>query len=275
MSSLTRIAFNSPVLNVMSKAALKASRKLLRDFGEVENLQVSRKGPGDFVSIADKRAEATLQADLSYARPDYSFLMEESGEILNKDTSRRWIIDPLDGTTNFLHGFPHFAISIALEEEGEITAGLIYDPVKDELFYAAKGQGAFLDERRLRVSGREDLSTALLSASRPHPGQEASKIFGPQLEALKTLSTQTASSRNTGSAALDLCYIAAGRLDLYVGLYLQPWDMAAGLLIVKEAGGYMADHKKGTQFFAEGSIIASCPGLYKEAMKVFDGANSF
>lgn len=268
MSSLTRIAFNSPVLNVMSKAALKAARKLLRDFGEVENLQVSRKGPGDFVSIADKRAEATLQAELSHARPDYSFLMEESGEILNKDISRRWIIDPLDGTTNFLHGFPHFAISIALEEDGEVTAGLVYDPLRDELFYAAKGHGAYRDERRLRVSAREDLPTALMSASRPHPKQEGAKTFENELASLKTLSSQTAGSRNLGSAALDLCYIAAGRLDLYVGLSLAPWDMAAGLLIVKEAGGYVSDHKKGTDFFKTRSVIASCPGLHKPALSI-------
>ena len=268
MSSLTRIAFNSPVLNVMSKAALKASRKLLRDFGEVENLQVSRKGPGDFVSAADQRAEATIQAELSHARPDYSFLMEEAGEVLGKDRSRRWIIDPLDGTTNFLHSFPHFAISIALEEEGEITAGLVYDPIRDELFYAAKGRGAYLDEKRLRVSGRESLSDSLMSASRPHPAQESAKDFQSELVALRALSSHTGGSRNLGAATLDLCYIAASRLDLYVGLSLAPWDMAAGLLIVKEAGGYISDCKGGNDFFQTRSIVASCPGLYKPAMNL-------
>ncbi len=270
MTSLTRIAFNSPVLNVMSKAALKAARKLIRDFGEVENLQISRKGPGDFVSAADRRAEATLKAELGHARPDYSFLMEESGETINKDVSRRWIVDPLDGTTNFLHGFPHFAISIALEEDGEITAGLIYDPLRDEMFYAAKGQGAFLDEKRLRTSGRENLSEALISASRPHPGQDDAKTFKRQLENLRSLSSQIGGGRNLGSATLDLCYVAAGRLDAYVGLSLSPWDMAAGLLIVKEAGGYISDCKGGHNFFETRSIIASCPGLHKTAMTIIN-----
>lgn len=268
MQSLTRIAFNSPVLNVMSKAALKAARKLVRDFGEVEHLQVSRKGPGDFVSAADRRAEATLHAELQHARPEYSFLMEEAGEKQGKDLTRRWIIDPLDGTNNFLHGFPHFAISLALEEEGVITAGLIYDPLRDELFYAAKGQGAYLNEKRLRVSARDTLSNALMAASRPHPGQERAKDFMDSLEALKNLSGQVAGSRNLGAATLDLCYVAAGRLDLYVGLALSPWDMAAGLLIVQEAGGCLSDRHGGEAYFETHSILASCPGLYTSAVNI-------
>ena len=220
-------------INVMDQAARKAARHLIRDFGEVEQLQVSIKGPGDFVSAADRKAEKILREELSRARPNFGFLLEESGEVPSRD-GHRWIIDPLDGTTNFLHGIPHFALSIGLEWKGELIAGLVFDPIKDETFVAEKGAGAFLNERRLRVSGRKDLGASVMGTGIPvlnWPGRE--KGFSGQLD---RVSGKVAGVRRLGTASLDLAYVAAGRFDGFWEYGLKPWDIAAGMILVREAG---------------------------------------
>lgn len=254
-----RVISRSPVLNVMSNAAFKAARGLIRDYGEVEHLQVSRKGPGDFVSTADKRAEECLYKELKKARPSYGFIMEESGEIPGDD-DYTWIIDPLDGTTNFLHAIPHFAISIGLQKGSEIIAGVIYDPIKDELFYAEKGGGAFLNERRLRVSARHHLSEALLATGIPFAAStpENRSVFQGSLERVMPL---VAGVRRMGAASLDLAYVAAGRFEGYWELGIQPWDIAAGVVLVREAGGYVHDLKGGNTPFETKSVIATNQAL--------------
>lgn len=252
-----RIKITSPTINVMAMAAMKAARALLRDFGEVEQLQVSRKGPGDFVSAADHRAEKTIRQELTKARKNYSLLMEESGLIEGEDKDYRWIVDPLDGTTNFLHGLPHFAIAIALEYRNEIVSGVVFDPVKDEMFYAAKGMGMYVDDRRLRVSARRDLGTALLGLGYPHAGSNRSGELSKLFRNYETLNGKVAGMRRSGSAALDLSYLAAGRLDAYIATDLAPWDLAAGTLFVKEAGGHICDFNKQDKMMENGTIIAS------------------
>ena len=233
------MAPRSALINVMTRAAEKAARGLRRDFGEVEQLQVSLKGPGNFVSTADLKAERVLRQELNKARPEYSFLMEGSGASAGKDAEHRWIVDPLDGTTNFLHGLPHFSISIALERAGDIVAGVVYDPIKDELFWGEKGIGSFLNDRRLRVSSRRQLSQALVATGTPY-GQRSSGR--PRyLRQLDSLMDQVGDIRRMGSAALDLAYVAAGRFDGYWEYGLSPWDIAAGLLLVREAGGYVSE----------------------------------
>ncbi|MEM1315427.1 MAG: inositol monophosphatase family protein [Pseudomonadota bacterium] len=222
-------------LNVMIKAARGAARSLLRDFGEVENLQVSRKGAADFVSRADLKAEELLKDQLMGARPAYGWLGEETEEIKGKDPTRRWIVDPLDGTTNFLHGLPHWAISIALEHKGEIITGVILDPVKDEMFVAERGQGAWMNDRRLRVSGRRDMTEMLFGTGVPFAGTDG---LPETLKDLAKLMPRCAGMRRNGAAALDLAYVAGGRLDGFWERGLKPWDMAAGLLMVREAGGF-------------------------------------
>ena len=266
------MAVRSALINVMTRAADKASRRLKRDFGEVENLQVSRKGPADFVSSADLRAEQTLQHELGHARPDYAFLMEESGNVAaptpSSDTSRRWIIDPLDGTTNFLHGLPHFAISIALEERGEIIAGVVYDPIKDEMFWAEKGAGAYLNDRRLRVSGRNTLETAVIGTGAPFKGHGEAPQFLAELNAVMAA---TAGMRRWGSAALDLAYVAAGRFDAFWERDLSPWDTAAGLILVREAGGYVSEIN-GKSFRPESpSILAANDTLHSAMVALLRG----
>jgi myo-inositol-1(or 4)-monophosphatase len=232
------LATASPNLTVMIAAARKAARRLVRDFGEVENLQVSRKGPGDFVSGADRKAEETIRDELMRARPAYGFLAEESGESEGGDGINRWIVDPLDGTTNFLHGLPHWAISIALERKGEITAGVVYDPVKDELYAAEKGGGAFVNDRRLRVSGRRDMSEMLFATGVPFMG---SPELPRTLKELARLMPRCAGVRRFGTASLDLAYVASGRFDGYWERRINAWDMAAGVLLVREAGGLVRD----------------------------------
>jgi myo-inositol-1(or 4)-monophosphatase len=236
----------SAILNVMVDAAMKAGRGLSRDFGEVENLQVSVKGPGDFVSAADKQAEKTIAGILRKARPDYAMLLEESGAIPGKDPQHRWIVDPLDGTTNFLHSNPLFAISIALETQGRIVAGLIFNPVTNELFTAERGQGAYMNDRRLRVSGRRDMMDCLLSTGIPHPSK---KGHGTHLIQQRHVMGEVGGVRATGSAALNLAYVAAGRYDGYWEGGLYPWDVAAGLLMVREAGGYVSDFDNKDKMF--------------------------
>lgn len=232
------MATSTPVMNIMMRASEKAARSLLRDFNEVEHLQVSRKGPGDFVSAADKRAEEIIFEELKKARPDYNFLMEESGAVGGKDSEFRWIIDPLDGTTNFLHGIPHWAISIGLEHKGEMIAGLIHDPVKDEIFHAEKGKGAFMRRRRLRASGREIAESSLIATGAPRRAAEKRKQFMAEYNAMQDAGFAL---RRFGAAALDLAYVAAGRCDGFWERDLKAWDVAAGIIIVKEAGGFITD----------------------------------
>ncbi|WP_417317351.1 inositol monophosphatase family protein [Emcibacter sp.] len=228
------MALQSAIINVMQKAAEKAGRKLARDFGEVEQLQVSRKGPADFVSAADTRAEKIIFEELSKARPDFGFLLEENGEVKGRDETSRWIVDPLDGTTNFLHGIPHFCISIALEQNGEITAALVYQPLTDEIFWAEKGRGAYLGNRRLRVSARKNMADSLLATGIPFKGRAGHAEF---ISALETVMPEVAGVRRFGSAALDLAWVAAGRYDGFWETNLQMWDVAAGILLVTEAAG--------------------------------------
>ena len=254
------MAPRSALINVMTRAAEKAARGLRRDFGEVEQLQVSLKGPGNFVSTADLKAERTLRQELSKARPDYSFLMEESGASAGKDTEHRWIVDPLDGTTNFLHGLPHFCISIALERAGDIVAGVVYDPIKDELFWGEKGIGSFLNDRRLRVSSRRQLSQALLATGTPY-GQR-SDGRPRYLRQLDSLMDQVGDIRRMGSAALDLAYVAAGRFDGYWEYGLGTWDIAAGLLLVREAGGYVSEPSGDGDPLRSGDTLAANDHLH-------------
>ena len=253
------MALRSPILNVMSNAALKAARGLLRDFGEVEQLQVSVKGPGDFVSTADLKAERILRTELTRARPGYGLLFEEGGGAAGTDPRHRWIVDPLDGTTNFLHGIPHFAISIALERDGEIVAGLIYDPIRDEMYSAEKGLGAYVNDRRLRVSARRQLPEAVIGTGMPFAGRGDRQIYLPTLSAVMAA---TSGVRRMGAAALDLAYVAAGRFDGFWEFGLSPWDIAAGLLIVREAGGYVSDLSGGHTMLTSGDVLAANDHLH-------------
>jgi myo-inositol-1(or 4)-monophosphatase len=249
----------SPILNVMTAAALKAARGLIRDFGEVEQLQVSVKGPGDFVSTADLKSERTLKQELGRARPGYAMLFEESGGTPGSDPHHRWVVDPLDGTLNFLHGIPHFSISIGLERDGEMVAGIVYDPTRNEMFVAEKGAGAYLNDRRLRVSGRRKMDEALIAmgASRPN-----TPIYAKHNAAMEAVTHATAAIRRYGSAALDLAYVAAGRYDGFWEFGLQPWDIAAGLLLVREAGGYVSDLSGGHSMMETGEILAANDHLH-------------
>ena len=244
----------SALLNVMVQAAMKAGRKLSRDFGEIESLQVSVKGPGDFVTNADKEAEKIIYQELSKARPEIGFLMEEGGEIKGKDPQNRWIIDPIDGTTNFMHSIPVFGISIALEREGQIVAGVVYNPAMDELYTAEKGKGAFMNDRRLRVANRRDMLECVFTTGIPHLGRPAHSEF---LEQQRKVMLNSAGVRRFGAASLDLCYVASGRVDGFWETGLQPWDMAAGIIMVREAGGYVTDLDDGTDMFAKTTIIAA------------------
>jgi myo-inositol-1(or 4)-monophosphatase len=257
------------LLNVMVNAVLKAGRGLARDFGEVENLQVSLKGPGDFVSAADHRSEEVLIAELGRARPGYGFLAEESGETAGADRANRWIIDPLDGTTNFLHGIPIFAISVALEREGAIVAGVVYNPVLNELYVAEKGAGAFLNDRRLRVARRSKLEDCVIATAMPQlvrPGQEA------YLAELRAALPRIAGVRRTGSAAIDLSWVASGRFDGLWQHNLQPWDIAAGVLFIREAGGFLTDAAGGDASFTTGSVVAGNEGIHRLLLALLSGA---
>jgi len=253
------MAQRSALINVMIAAAQKAARKLTRDFGEIENLQVSRKGPADFVSNADKTAENTLRYALEKARPDYCFLLEEGGELTRKDTSNRWIIDPLDGTTNFLHGIPHFSISIALERDSELFAGVVYEPVYDQMYWAEKGQGAYLNDNRIRVSGRSSMDEALFATGIPFKGTRDHPLFLKQLEAVMGVSSGV---RRFGSAALDLAYVATGRFDGFWETGLQPWDIAAGIVLVREAGGFISEIDGRSGMLTSGSVLAANDQLH-------------
>ncbi|MEM9319438.1 MAG: inositol monophosphatase family protein [Pseudomonadota bacterium] len=253
-------------LNVMIKTARKAGRSLVRDFREVENLQVSTKGPGDFVSKADIAAEAIIREELTNARPNYGWLGEETGEEGGKDPTRRWIVDPLDGTTNYLHGMPHWAISIALEYKGEIVSAVVYDPVKDEMFYAEKGQGAWLnDSQRLRVSGRARLSECVFGAGLPPDG---GAYLPEMLSDLARLMPQCAGMRRWGSAALDLAFVAAGRFDGFWEYGLQAWDIAAGTLLVREAGGLVEPVHQDQSILQDGHVLAANAEVFSRFARV-------
>ena len=256
-------------LNVMMKTARKVGRALLKDFTEVEQLQVSAKGPGDFVSRADKRAEETIRTELMAARPSYGFLGEEGTMIEGEDPTRRWIVDPLDGTTNFLHGLPHWAVSIGLEHKGQIVAGVIYDPVKDEMFYAEKGMGAWLNESRLRVSARHKMIECIFATGLPFGGRAD---LPETLKDLARVLPACAGVRRFGSAALDLAYVAAGRYDGFWERRLNSWDMAAGLVIVREAGGFVEPLREGGDILTDGEVICSNEAIFPAFAKAIRGA---
>jgi myo-inositol-1(or 4)-monophosphatase len=265
------LPYLSPALNVMVAAARKAGRALIRDFGELEQLQVSMKGPADFVSVADQRTERILVEELSRTRPGYGFLVEESGVIEGPDKTHRFIIDPLDGTTNFLHGIPQFAISIALEREGQIVSGLVFNPVTDELFVAEKSHGAFLNERRLRIAARQHFRDSLFATGIPFLGRTGHELF---LKELAEVMAVSAGVRRCGAAALDLAWLAAGRFDGFWERGLKPWDMAAGILIVREAGGVVTDADGGAQMFEKGEIVCANEPLHPQLLKLLKAAKS-
>jgi len=253
----------SALLNVMIAAARKAGRGLKRDFGEIEHLQVSLKGPANFVSAADHRAEEILRAELAKARPGYGFLGEEGGRQEGSDKTHCWIVDPLDGTTNFLHGIPQFAISIALEREGTIVAGLVYNPANEELFVGERGKGAFLNDQRLRVAARRRLAEAVVACGLPHLGRGDLAQFRREFAAVQE---KVAGLRRFGAAALDLAWVAAGRLDAYWERNLSPWDMAAGLLLVREAGGFATDLDGRDDMFGKAEILAGNEVIQRELL---------
>jgi myo-inositol-1(or 4)-monophosphatase len=258
----------SPALNVMIAAARKAGRGLIRDFGELENLQISKKGPADFVTTADSRTERILVEELTRARPGYGFLVEEAGTIEGRDKTHRFIIDPIDGTTNFLHGIPQFAISIALEREGAIMSALIFNPVTDELYVAEKGHGAYLNDRRLRVAARTNLSDILVASGAPFMGKDGREAF---LEELNGVVASTAGMRRFGSAALDLAWTASGRFDAFWERNLQAWDIAAGILIVREAGGVVTDLDGRDGMMDCGHILAANDALHRPLLDLLRG----
>ncbi|HKX91958.1 MAG TPA: inositol monophosphatase family protein [Sphingomicrobium sp.] len=265
---------HSGLITVMTRAARKAAPRLRRDFGEVEQLQVSRKGPADFVSMADKRAEATIVEELRNARPDWGLLLEEGGEVAGNPDKPRWIVDPLDGTTNFLHSVPHFAISIAVEEKkpgggSEISHALVYQPLTDESFWAEKGRGAWLQDARLRVSARRDLSESLIGTGIPHWGRgdpaSWARIYG-------AVAPHVSGVRRFGSAALDLAWVAAGRMDGFWEDDLDPWDTAAGVLLVKEAGGFVTDFRGADRSFERREYVAGSAAIHSKLQKLVAGA---
>jgi myo-inositol-1(or 4)-monophosphatase len=260
---------HSALLNVMVKAARQAARGLKRDFGEVEKLQVSLKGPANFVTAADRKAEEVLREELAKARPGYGFIGEESGRHEGSDATHLWIVDPLDGTTNFLHGIPHFAISVALEREGALVAGLIYNPATDEMFLAERGKGAFLNDTRLRVAGRRRLGDSVISCGLPHLGRGDLELNRREMAAVQE---KVAGLRRFGSAALDLAWIAAGRFDGYWERGLSPWDMAAGILLVREAGGYVTDLQGKETMLTSGDIIAGNETIHRDLLSVLRAA---
>jgi len=259
------VPLHSALITVMDKAARKAAPRLRRDFNEVDALQVSKKGPADFVSNADRAAEKTIREILTHARPDWGLLMEEEGATEGNDHDHRWIVDPLDGTTNFLHGIPHFAISIAAEERGEIIAGLVYQPLTDESFWAEKGKGAWLQDRRLRVSARKDLAESVIATGIPFAGHGDGEQFKKVLAAVMP---EVAGIRRFGAAALDLAWVAAGRYDGYWEAALQPWDVAAGILLVREAGGFVGDFRGGERVLERAEIVAGNDRIHNKLTKL-------
>jgi len=256
---------HSALINVMVKAARRAGRSLKRDLGEVENLQVSLKGPANFVTMADKRAEEMLHDDLTKARPGYGFLGEEGGLREGNDKSHTWIVDPLDGTTNFLHGIPQFAVSIGLQREGTMIAGLIYNPANDDLFTAERGKGAFLNDQRLRVAGRRSLGECVIACGLPHMGRGDLELSRAEMTAIQA---KVAGLRRFGAAALDMAYVAAGRFDGFWERNLHPWDMAAGQIIVREAGGIVSGIEGDDDPLRTGHVICGNEFVHAELVKI-------
>ncbi len=259
----------SALLNVMTQAARKAGRSLIRDFGEVQNLQVSVKGPADFVSNADHRAEEIVFTELSRVRPDWGFLMEERGTVEGRDPQHRWIVDPLDGTTNFLHGIPNFAVSIALERDGQIVAGVVFNPAQDELFVAERGGGAFVNDRRIRVSARNRLPEALFGTGAPFLGHGDHAGY---LYELRQVMAESAGIRRMGAASLDLAYVAAGRFDGFWERSLKPWDVAAGSILIREAGGFVTDIGGGKFDHIVGDIACGNEPIHKALVSLLSEA---
>jgi myo-inositol-1(or 4)-monophosphatase len=259
----------SAILNVMVKAAYRAGRSLKRDLGEVEHLQVSLKGPRNFVTAADRRAEEIVYEELAKSRPDYGFLGEEGGARAGTDKSHRWIVDPLDGTTNFLHGIPHFAVSIALERDGAVVAALTYNPANDDLFVAERGKGAFLNDRRIRVAARPRLADAIVACGLPHYGRGDLALGRHEIAAAQN---HFAGLRRFGAATLDLAWVAAGRFDAFWERDLSPWDMAAGILLIREAGGFVSDLDGGEAILTKGNIIAGNETMHRELMRLLQDA---
>ncbi len=257
-------------LNLMIKAARKAGRSLVKDFREVENLQVSMKGAGDFVSRADIAAEKIIREELLEARPNYGWLAEEGGAIAGSDPTRRWIVDPLDGTTNFLHGLPHWSVSIALEHKGEIVAAVVYDPPKDELFFAEKGQGAWMNQTRLRVSGRSRMIEALFATGLPFGGRSD---LPETLKDLARLLPACSGVRRWGTASLDLAYVAGGRYDGFWERRLHAWDIAAGILLIREAGGLVEPMAQGGDILEDGALICANEAIFDQFSKVVRAVN--
>ena len=260
---------HSALITVMEKAARKAAPRLRRDFNEVDALQVSRKGPADFVSNADRAAEQAIAEVLTHARPDWGLLMEESGEVIGRETQARWIVDPLDGTTNFLHGMPHFAISIAAEVQGEVVAGLVHQPLTGESFWAEKGRGAWLSDRRLRVSARRELVDCVVATGIPYQGHGKFAEFTGILSAVMP---EVAGVRRFGSAALDLAWVAAGRFDGFWESDLKYWDVAAGILLVREAGGFVTDFRGQDNMVARAEIVAANGNIQSKLHRLVAGA---
>src|SRR6476660_427294 len=259
----------SALMNVMLAAARKAARSLARDFGEVEQLQVSLKGPANFVSAADTRAEEILHKELLRARPGYGLLLEERGEVEGADRTHRFIVDPLDGTTNFLHGIPLFAIAIALAREGELVAGLIYNPASNEMFTAERGKGAFLNDRRIRVAARTELADCVIVTGIPHRGKPGQDVFLGEMQSVMAV---TAGVRRTGAAALDLAWVSAGRFDGFWERNLRPWDLAAGIVILREAGGVVSDADGKEQMLDKGSVVAGNEAIHRQLLKLLKPA---
>src|SRR6201996_9544767 len=251
----------SATINVMVKAARRAGRSLKRDLGEIEHLQVSLKGPANFVSLADKRAEEILYQDLAKARPGYGFIGEEGGTREGTDKSHTWIVDPLDGTTNFLHGIPQFAISIGLQRDDTIIAGVVYNPANDELYTAERGKGAFPNDQRLRVAGRRKLDECVIACGLPHIGRGDHELARREMTELQN---RVAGLRRFGAASLDMAFVAAGRLDGYWERNLQPWDMAAGLIMVREAGGVVSGIEGGDTAMATGHVVCGNEIIQRE-----------
>ena len=260
----------SPILNVMSGAAKRVGRLLVRDFGEVEKLQVSIKGPADFVSSADRKADEVLRELLGKARPGWGFRTEEGVDVEGSDPDNRWIIDPLDGTTNFLHGLPHFCISIAQQRGTEIVAGLVYDPLRDETFAAEKGAGAYLNDQRLRVSARRSMAESVLATG--IPTIRGAESIMPFMKQLAMVTGKVSAVRRFGSAALDLAYVAAGRYDGYWETNLNSWDIAAGLVLVREAGGFVTDLDGAGTMLESGNVLATNPDLHRTMLDLLQRA---
>jgi myo-inositol-1(or 4)-monophosphatase len=255
---------HSALINVMVKAARRAGRSLKRDLGEIEHLQVSLKGPANFVTMADKRAEEMLYTDLNKARPGYGFIGEEGGTRVGDDKTHTWIVDPLDGTTNFLHGIPQFAISIGLAREGVIIAGLIYNPANDDLFIAERGKGAFLNDTRLRVAGRKQLDECVIACGLPHIGRGNHELSRTEMTVLQP---KVAGLRRFGAASLDMAFVAAGRFDGYWERNLQPWDVAAGIIMIREAGGVVGDIHGG-EVLKTGDVVCGNEFVHGELVKI-------